>query len=69
MAVNDTPAKRSFFIVLPQAVVTDACRRTCDLDKRGAMFRFGSKKKRCGFPRRLVKIKYAKPVSWDGLHT
>jgi hypothetical protein len=33
------------------------------------MFRFGGKEKRCGFPRRLVKIKYPKFGFWGCLHT
>jgi hypothetical protein len=30
MAASETPAKKSFFIILPQAAVTDAFRRSHD---------------------------------------
>jgi hypothetical protein len=44
IVANETPAKRSFFIVLPQAVATDAFRRSHGLFTLRIIFRWGAEK-------------------------
>ena len=55
-AVNETPARKSFFIVLPQAVVAGAFEALLQLTVTSlVIFREGQKKNRCGLPRAFVK--------------
>ena len=42
IVANETPARRSFFIVLPQAVVIDAFRRSHGLFTLRIIFRWGA---------------------------
>jgi hypothetical protein len=55
-AANETPARKTFFIILPQAVVTGALQALLQIhDHPLVIIREGREKNRCGLPRAFVK--------------